>query len=127
MIKGDPIEPSRVEHYYKQITMKYRENRSNITEYKQKEIQEKKPIACTLTPYKEEHGGSMSQWGRERSSTMDEGQQNWRGEDRQKLQKNSKNTETDKKVIQQNTKQKLEWRRRGMRKRDGGTGSRDIK
>jgi hypothetical protein len=38
-----------------------------------------------------------------------------------------KNTETDRKVIQQNTKQKLEWRRRGMRKRDGGTGSRDIK
>jgi hypothetical protein len=41
--------------------------------------------------------------------------------------KNSKNTETDIKVIQQNTKQKLEWRRRGMRKKDGGTGSRDIK
>jgi hypothetical protein len=38
-----------------------------------------------------------------------------------------KNTETDRKVIQQNTKQKLEWRRRGMRKRDEGTGSRDIK
>jgi hypothetical protein len=68
--------------------MKYRENKSNITEYKQKEIQEKKPIACTLTPYKEEHGGSLSQWGRERSSTMDGGQRNWRGEDRQKLQKN---------------------------------------
>jgi hypothetical protein len=27
--------------------MKYRENKSNIIEYKQKEIQEKKPIACT--------------------------------------------------------------------------------
>jgi hypothetical protein len=90
MIKGDPIEPSRLELYYKQITMKYRENKSNIIEYKQKEIQEKKPIACTLTPYKEEHGGSSSQWGRERSSTMDGGQRNWRGEDRQKLQKNSK-------------------------------------
>jgi hypothetical protein len=38
-----------------------------------------------------------------------------------------KNTEIDRKVIQQNTKQKLEWRRRGMRKRDGGIGSRDIK
>jgi hypothetical protein len=38
-----------------------------------------------------------------------------------------KNTETDRKVIQQNTKQKLEWRRQGMRKRDGGTGSKDIK
>jgi hypothetical protein len=124
MIKGDPIEPSRLELYYKQITMKYRENKSNITEYKQKEIQEKKPIACTLTSYKEEHGESSSQWGRERSSTMDGGQRNWRGEDRQKLQKN---TETDRKVIQQNTKQKLEWKRRGMRKRDGGTGSRDIK
>jgi hypothetical protein len=128
MIKGDPIEPSRLELYYKQITMKYRENKSNITEYKQKEIQEKKPIACTLTPYKEEHGGSSSKWGRERSSTMDGGQRNWRGEDRQKLQKKTqKNTETDRKVIQQNTKQKLEWRRRGMRKKDGGTGSRDIK
>jgi hypothetical protein len=55
---------------------------------------------------------------------MDGGQRNWRGEDRQKLQKN---TEIDRKVIQQNTKQKLEWRRRGIRKRDGGTGSRDIK
>jgi hypothetical protein len=82
MIKGDPIEPSRLELYYKQITMKYGENKSNITEYKQKEIQEKKLIACTLTPYKEEHGGSSSQWGRERSSTMDGGQRNWRGEDR---------------------------------------------
>jgi hypothetical protein len=41
--------------------------------------------------------------------------------------KTQKNTETDRKVIQQNTKQKLEWRRQGMRKRDGGTGSRDIK
>jgi hypothetical protein len=41
--------------------------------------------------------------------------------------KTQKNTETDRKVIQQNTKQKLEWRRRGMRKRDGGIGSRDIK
>jgi hypothetical protein len=38
-----------------------------------------------------------------------------------------KNTEADRKVIQQNTKQKLEWRRQGVRKRDGGTGSRDIK
>jgi hypothetical protein len=66
MIKGDPIEPSRLEHYYKQITMKYRENKSNIIEYKQKEIQEKKPIACTLTLYKEEHGGSSSQWGRKK-------------------------------------------------------------
>jgi hypothetical protein len=90
MIKGDPIEPSRLELYYKKITMKYRENKSNIIEYKQKEIQEKKPIVCTLTLYKEEHGGSSSQWGRERSSTIDGGQQNWRGEDRQKLQKNSK-------------------------------------
>jgi hypothetical protein len=58
---------------------------------------------------------------------MDGGQRNWRGEDRQKLQKTKKNTETDRKVIQQNTKQKLEWRRQGMRKRDEGTGSRDIK
>jgi hypothetical protein len=70
--------------------MKYRKNKSNITEYKQKEIQEKKPIACTLTPYKEEHSGSSSQWGRERSSTMDGGQRNWSGEDRQKLQKKLK-------------------------------------
>jgi hypothetical protein len=93
MIKGDPIEPSRLELYYKQITMKYRKNKSNITEYKQKEIQENKPIACTLTPYKEEHGGSSSQWGRERSSTMDGGQRNWRGEDRQKLQKKLKKTQ----------------------------------
>jgi hypothetical protein len=69
--------------------MKYREKKSNITEYKQKEIQGKKPIACTLTPYKEEHGGSSSRWERERSSAMDEGQRNRRGEDRQKLQKNT--------------------------------------
>jgi hypothetical protein len=75
--------------------MKYREKKSNITEYKQKEIQGKKPITCTLTPYKEEHGGSSSRWGCKRSSTMDRGQRNRRREDRQKLQKNSKNTETD--------------------------------
>jgi hypothetical protein len=73
--------------------MKYRENKSNITEYKQKEIQEKKPIACTLTPYKEEHSGSSSQWGRERSSAMDGGQQNRRGKDRQKLQKKTQKTQ----------------------------------
>jgi hypothetical protein len=89
MIKGDPIEPSTLELYYKQITMKYRENKSNITEYKQKKYRKKKPIECTLTPYKEEHGESSSQWGHERSSTMDGGQRNWSGEDRQKLQKNS--------------------------------------
>jgi hypothetical protein len=53
--------------------MKYKENKSNITEYKQKEIQGKKPITCTLTPYKEEHDGSLSQLGRERSLAMDEG------------------------------------------------------
>jgi hypothetical protein len=41
--------------------------------------------------------------------------------------KTQKNTEIDRKVIQQNTKQKLEWRRRGIRKRDGGTKSMDIK
>jgi hypothetical protein len=78
--------------------MKYREKKSNITEYKQKEIQEKKPIACTLTSYKEEHGESSLRWGRERSSAMDGGQRNRREEDRQKLQKNSKNTKTDKKI-----------------------------
>jgi hypothetical protein len=127
MIKGDPIEPSRLELYYKQITMKYRENKSNITEYKQKEIQKKKPIACTLTPYKEEHGGSSSQWGRERSSTMDGGRETGAEKIGRNCKKTQKNTETDRKVIQQNTKQKLEWRRRGMRKRDGDTGSRDIK
>jgi hypothetical protein len=38
--------------------MKYREKKSSKTEYKQKEIHEKKPIACMLTPYKEDHGGS---------------------------------------------------------------------
>jgi hypothetical protein len=40
--------------------MKYMEKKSNITEYKQKEIQGKKPIAYTLTLYKEEYGGSSS-------------------------------------------------------------------
>jgi hypothetical protein len=79
--------------------MKYKENKSNITEYKQKEIQEKKPIACTLTPYKEEHGGSSSQWGRKRSSTMDGGQRNWRGEDRQNCKKTQKTQKTNRKVI----------------------------
>jgi hypothetical protein len=44
-----------------------------MTEYKQKEIQGKKQIACSLTPYKEEYGGSSSQWGRERSQAMDGG------------------------------------------------------
>jgi hypothetical protein len=50
MIKGDPIEPSRLELYYKQITMKYRKNKSNITEYKQKEIQEKKTDLVYVDP-----------------------------------------------------------------------------
>jgi hypothetical protein len=89
--------------------MKYKEKKSNITEYKQKEIQGKKPIACMLTPYKEEHGGSSSWWGRERSSTMDGGQRKparRRSAETTKKKKNSKNTETDRKVIQQNTKTK---------------------
>jgi hypothetical protein len=127
MIKGDPIEPSRLELYYKQITMKYRKNKSNITEYKQKEIQEKKPIACTLTPYKEEHGGTSSQWGRERSSTMDGEQRNWRGEDRQKLQKNSKKHRNRQKSNTAKYQTKTRMEEAGMRKRDGGTGSRGIK
>jgi hypothetical protein len=84
-IKGDPIEPSRPEHYYKEKKMKYRKKKSSRTKYKQKEIQGKKLIACTLTPYKEEHGGSSSRWECEKSPTMDGGQRNWRGEDRQKL------------------------------------------
>jgi hypothetical protein len=45
--------------------MKYRETKSNITEYKQKEIQGKKSIACTLTSYKEEHDGSSLRWAKE--------------------------------------------------------------
>jgi hypothetical protein len=57
--------------------MKCKEKKSSINEYKQKEIQGKKPIACTLTPYKEEHGESLSWWGREKSLTMNGGQQNW--------------------------------------------------
>jgi hypothetical protein len=111
--------------------MKYKEKKSNITEYKQKEIQGKKPIACMLTPYKKEHGGSSSWWGRERSSTMDGGQRKRaRRRSAETKKKNSKNTKTDRKVIQQNTKtpkQKPGWRRWGMRKRDEGIGSRDIK
>jgi hypothetical protein len=43
--------------------MKYREKKRNRTEYKQKEIQRKIPIACSLTLYKEEHGGSSLGWG----------------------------------------------------------------
>jgi hypothetical protein len=58
---------------------------------------------------------------------MDRGQRNRRREDRHKLQKNSKNTETDRKVIQQNTKTKTKMEEAGDEKRDGGTGSRDIK
>jgi hypothetical protein len=73
--------------------MKYKEKKSNITEYKQKEIQGKKPIAYTLTPYKEEYGGSSSRWGRERSLAMDGGQRNRRGEDWQKLQKKTQKTQ----------------------------------
>jgi hypothetical protein len=55
---------------------------------------------------------------------MDGGQRNWRGEDWQKLQKNTK---TDKKKYNKTPKQKPEWRRRGMRRRDRDIGSRDIK
>jgi hypothetical protein len=51
---------------------------------------------------------------------MDRGQRNWRGEDRQKLQKNSKNTETDRKVIQQNTKTKTEMEEAGEEEKGQG-------
>jgi hypothetical protein len=68
--------------------MKYMEKKSNITEYKQKEIQEKKPIACTLTPYKKEHGGSSSRWGCERSSEWMEGSETGA----EKIGKNCKKT-----------------------------------
>jgi hypothetical protein len=62
--------------------MKYREKKSNITEYKQKEIQGKKPIVCTLTPYKEKYGGSSLQWGPELKKLSNGWrQQNRRGED----------------------------------------------
>jgi hypothetical protein len=53
--------------------MKYREKKSNITEYKQKEIQGKKPIPCTLTPYKEEYGGSSSRGGAKEAQQWTEG------------------------------------------------------
>jgi hypothetical protein len=86
--------------------MKYKKKKSNIIEYNQKEIQGKKPITCTLTPYKEEYGGSSSRWGRKRSSAMDEGQRNRRGEDWQKLQKKLKKHRNRRKKIQQNTKTK---------------------
>jgi hypothetical protein len=49
------------------------EKKNSRIEYKQKEIQGKKPIACTLTPYKEKHCGSSSWWGREKSPAMDGG------------------------------------------------------
>jgi hypothetical protein len=104
MIKGDPIEPSRLELYYKQITMKYRENKSNITEQAKRNTG-KETDRVYVDPVQRRARWKLVAVGGERSSTMDGGQRNWRGEDRQKLQKN---TETDRKVIQQNTKQKLE-------------------
>ena len=67
-------------------------------ECKQKEIQGKKSIACTLTLYKEQHGGSSSRWGRKKSPAVDGGQRNWHGEDRQKLQKTQKQTENKEKA-----------------------------
>jgi hypothetical protein len=42
------------------------EKKSSRIEYKQKEIQGKKPIMCTLTPYKEEHCESSLRWGCEK-------------------------------------------------------------
>jgi hypothetical protein len=108
--------------------MKYREKKINIIEYKQKKIQGKKPIACTLTPYKEEYGGSSSRWGREKSSAMD-----WRAA---KLVRR-RSAETTKKLKKHINKQKSNTAKHQnknrdeggeeMRKRDGGTGSRDIK
>jgi hypothetical protein len=76
--------------------MKYREKKSSRAEYKQKEIQGKKLIACTLTPYKEIPSGCSSWWGCEKSPAMDGGQRNQREKDWQKLQKN---TVIDRKVI----------------------------
>jgi hypothetical protein len=73
--------------------MKYMENESSKTEYKKKEIQENKPIVCTLTPYKEEHGGSLSWWERKKSPTMDEGQRNRCAEKKKKTQKTQKQIE----------------------------------
>jgi hypothetical protein len=81
-----------------------------------------------LTPYKEEHVEACRSGGAKEAQQWTEGSETGAekiGRNCKKTQK--KNTETDRKVIQQNTKQKLEWRRQGMRKRDGGTGSRDIK
>jgi hypothetical protein len=69
--------------------MKYREKKSNITKYKQKEIQGKKPIASMLIPYKEEHDGSSSQWGCKRSSGMDGGSET----SAEKIGKNCKKTQ----------------------------------
>jgi hypothetical protein len=51
---------------------------------------------------------------------MDGGQRNQRREDRQKLQKNSKNTETDRKVIQQNTKTKIGMKEVGDKEKGHG-------
>jgi hypothetical protein len=98
--------------------MKYMENESSKTEYKKKEIQGNKPIVCTLTPYKEEHGGSLSWWERKKRPTMDEGQRN-RCAERKK--KNPKNTETDRKVIHQNTKTNTGMEEVGEEEKGRGT------
>ena len=64
--------------------MKYREKKNSRIEYKQKEKQGKKPIVCTLTPYKEEHDGSSLRWGHKKSPTVDGGQRNRCREDQHK-------------------------------------------
>jgi hypothetical protein len=79
--------------------MKYREKKSNITEYKQKEIQGKKPIACTLTPYKEEHDGSSSRWGAKEAQEWTEGSETSAEKIGRNYKKNSRNTKIDRKVI----------------------------
>jgi hypothetical protein len=53
--------------------MKYMEKKNSRIEYKQKEIQGKKPIACMLIPYKEEHCGSLLWWECEKIPAMDRG------------------------------------------------------
>jgi hypothetical protein len=80
--------------------MKYRKNKSNITEYKQKEIQEKKPIACMLTPYKEEHGGSSSQWGAKEAQQWTEGSEIGA----EKIGRNCKKTQKTQKTQKQTEK-----------------------
>jgi hypothetical protein len=98
----------RPEHYYKQITKQNTGKRKTAELNTNKKKYREKSISCTLTPYKEKHGGSSSRWGHKKSPVVDGGRRNRCREDRQ----NCKNKETKKKKDQPEVSPDVNWPKR---------------